>query len=246
MQESDCLDIDNFFSYLDAHLEKTAQFLKNIWYRGAILIVRKFKLLKRRRNGYTSTRWTFRGKIDDRGPEPNFSRPGDNDESSTPLQQYYNRRDTMRNQIPGFELNAVCTDLKENETLDDLLDIRECVAYQRFVRKFGRDLNLKENGYISLPKEYRRELKYAAGNLIRRQAREVVDRSIEICVNFFSGFKSFRQLQQLQQIRVSPVKQPMILAHKPTVSEKEDLKNPKFAASSHNLLSAPQKNAKLS
>ena len=57
--------------------------------------------------------------------------------------------------------------LFESESLDSLIDIRESIAYQQFVKKMDRELNLRENGYEGLNKEYKRELKYAAGNLMQ-------------------------------------------------------------------------------
>lgn len=55
--------------------------------------------------------------------------------------------------------------------MEDLIDIRESIAYQHFVKKMDRELNLKENGYEGLNKEFKRELKYAAGNLMHLQMR---------------------------------------------------------------------------
>ena len=51
--------------------------------------------------------------------------------------------------------------------MDDLVDIRECDAYIAFVSMVGGFTNYEENGYEILSKEYKRELKYAAGNIMR-------------------------------------------------------------------------------
>ena len=39
------LDIDNFFAFQEAMLEKSVALMKHIWHRGAVLIVKKFKVL---------------------------------------------------------------------------------------------------------------------------------------------------------------------------------------------------------
>ena len=52
-----------------------------------------------------------------------------------------------------------------------MIDIRENSAYIAFVSMIGGFINYEENGYDILAKEYKRELKYAAGNLMRVQLR---------------------------------------------------------------------------
>jgi len=47
------------------------------------------------------------------------------------------------------------------------MDIRENSAYIAFVALIGGYINYDEDGYQILAKEYWRELKYAAGNLMR-------------------------------------------------------------------------------
>ena len=60
----------------------------------------------------------------------------------------------------------------------------------------GGFTNYEENGYDILSKEYKRELKYAAGNLMRIQLRAMIDDSVITFTNFFRGFKTFSQLKQ--------------------------------------------------
>ncbi len=74
------------------------------------------------------------------------------------------------------------SDLHETDTLDELRDIRENVSYQKFVKKLGLHCNLALNGYESLNKDYKTELKYAAGNLMHLQLRQVIERSVTVFV----------------------------------------------------------------
>ena len=71
----------------------------------------------------------------------------------------------------SFHHDAVIDDYLEETTLDDLIDIRESDAYIAFVSMVGGFTNYEENGYDILSKEYKRELKYAAGNLMKIQLR---------------------------------------------------------------------------
>lgn len=84
--------MDNLFAYLESHLEKATQFLKNIWFRGALVIIKKFKLFQRKRDGYHNRRWNFRcSQLDINGdPTAKVSRSGYHP-NATILQQYYFR-----------------------------------------------------------------------------------------------------------------------------------------------------------
>lgn len=86
-----------------------------------------------------------------------------------------------------------------------MIDIRENSAYIAFVSMIGGYINFEENGYDILAKEYKRELKYAAGNLMRVQLREMVDKSVDGLLNFFKGFisldKIMKQSQPLRLVR---------------------------------------------
>jgi hypothetical protein len=67
----------------------------------------------------------------------------------------------------GFEINAIPYNYNVEKELDDLVDIRENSAYIAFVAMIGGYINFEENGYDILAKEYKRELKYTSGNLMK-------------------------------------------------------------------------------
>lgn len=67
----------------------------------------------------------------------------------------------------GFEVNAIPENYDNDVEVEDLVDVRENSAYIAFVSMIGGYINFEENGYEILAKEYKRELKYAAGNLMK-------------------------------------------------------------------------------
>ena len=67
----------------------------------------------------------------------------------------------------GFEYNAIPEQYYDEKEMEDLIDIRENSAYIAFVSMIGGYINFEENGYEILAKEYKRELKYASGNLMK-------------------------------------------------------------------------------
>jgi len=70
--------------------------------------------------------------------------------------------------VRAFEFDSMIEDLHNDGTnVPDLMDIWENSAYIAFVALIGGYINYDEDGYSILAKEYRRELKYAAGNLMR-------------------------------------------------------------------------------
>jgi hypothetical protein len=67
----------------------------------------------------------------------------------------------------GFSCKDNFSEFQENTTIDKLADIRDNLAYIEFIRRLGGPtINYEENGYDTLSKEFKRELKYAAGNLM--------------------------------------------------------------------------------
>jgi hypothetical protein len=66
-----------------------------------------------------------------------------------------------------------------------------------------------------LNKEYKRELKYAAGNLMHLLLRQVVDRSVKVFVEYFEGFKTFKQLAALGEITIRKEILPIVTFIRP-------------------------------
>ena len=59
------MDVDSFLAFQEAHRAKTLQLLRNIWHRGCILIIKKFKMFRLRQIGGNGDKgkWTFSGYI---------------------------------------------------------------------------------------------------------------------------------------------------------------------------------------
>ena len=96
----------------------------------------------------------------------------------------------------GFDVGDIPQEYRDELDLEDLVDIRENSAYIAFVQLIKGYINFEENGYEILAKQYKREIKYAAGNLMRLQMREMVDKSVAAFSNFFGGFLTFEKLKK--------------------------------------------------
>lgn len=99
------------------------------------------------------------------------------------------------------------------------MDIRENSAYLAFVSMIGGYVNFDENGYSILTKEYKRELKYSAGNLMKLQMREHIDRACATIRNYFEGFVTYKQIMKV----VKPMRTFRVFVTKDWVSTKKRL-----------------------
>ena len=130
-------------------------------------------------------------------------------------QQYALRTAAAHQHVPrklfrveeNSKLHAVLHDFLEDTTLEKLADIRECPSYIAFVSMVGGFTNYEENGYEILSKVFKRELKYAAGNLMRLQLRQMLDQSVKTLANFFAGFKTFAQLKDKMGRAFQPLRE---------------------------------------
>jgi hypothetical protein len=176
---------------------KTLMLLKDIWHRGAIMIIKKFKFLKRR--GFSNGKWTFSGfheqdQIESLcGKDPQF----EEDIILRYIKEIQKAQKTCKVAInEGLEFDSMLTHLYNDIELDELVDIRENSAYVAYVQLIGGYVNFEEDGYDILAKEYKRELKYSGGNLMKIQLREIVDRSIKEAVDFFTSIPEFEEFTE--------------------------------------------------
>mmetsp|Transcript_43574 Transcript_43574/g.42063 ORF Transcript_43574/g.42063 Transcript_43574/m.42063 type:complete len:126 (+) Transcript_43574:293-670(+) len=123
-----------------------------------------------------------------------------------------------------MELGAIPEESQWDEELENLVDIRENSAYIAFVSMIGGYVNFEENGYDILAKEYKRELKYSSGNLMKIQLREMIDRSVESLVNYFKGFITMDKLKKVIGMKPLRIIRPIVTNVKTKSSAQEELR----------------------
>lgn len=79
----------------------------------------------------------------------------------------------------------------------------------------GGTLDLKENGFKALDKQFRKEIQSTAAVLMERQLRSTIDRSLLSLLNFFKGFLTLEELKKetgkpLRLIRPLITKEPIL------------------------------------
>ena len=166
-----CIGIEDFFTIQREYRRKMKGLFLHIWHRGAIMILRQFKYLKKQDN--VCGKFTLKRYV-----------------KMTPKQvkaeniKYYYFPDEQANSDLDKEIaleystHALMDDFIETLSKEELIDIRDNQAYINHVRNLKGTINFSEDGYKSLTKEYRVELKYAAGNLLQLQMRQVIEKSL--------------------------------------------------------------------
>ena len=245
------LEVGQFFQFQAAYSRKVTELLRRVWHRGCVLIVKRYKWLRPRdqprqlaqRDGPQSAgKWTFKGYRPARAEQTERRWLGDSvlrqvhefacDADKTPLQAYYFRTASVHQNVHlSHFLNAAGQestdsisegDLHAELGLKELPDIRDTPAHRAYLRTIGRDLDLRLNGYKELDKEQRRELQYAAGNLMELQLRELVDRSVRTLRNFFAGFLTLEQLKAAAGGKPLRLVRPLVTVERAPVLELEE------------------------
>jgi hypothetical protein len=81
VSEGYSLDIDSFIAIQEAVREKTVSLMKHVWFRGAMLILKKFKFLKKRIYSING-KWTYQGFVE---LEKNEARVSKDEDEYSPL-----------------------------------------------------------------------------------------------------------------------------------------------------------------
>jgi len=171
--------------------------LKDVWHRGALTIIKKFKYLKQR--GSRNGKFTFSGfqKQDKQQSLADVDPEYGENQILDYIKQINKAHSSDQNAInEGLEFDSMLTHLYNDLDMEELTDIRENSAYIAYVQLIGGYINYEEDGYDILAKEYKRELKYAGGNMMQLQLREIVDRSVQETVSFFTSIPDFEDFQE--------------------------------------------------
>ena len=196
------ISVANFFELEKRYRRKVEGLFRHIWYRGAILILYKFKYLKKSSWGtglFTLCRYASLLATDHINVEYIYL---DNIKNRSIIEQKLALEYTVESILDKDWSSLI---LKEEE----LEDIRNTDAYQKYIKLFEANIDYKEDSYKSLSKEFRSELKYAAGNLMRLQMREVIERTLELTSKYFKPFDTTKLIElditSLKQIKKKSV-----------------------------------------
>ena len=177
------IGVSEFFELERKYRRKVKGVFQHVWHRGAVMILYQFKYLKKA--DQQCGKFTLKNYMTMKPAEAK----GEN--LDYPYLDDLKTESLLDGQaVEEYGPEALIEDKIDVVEKEELLDIRESQAYINYVRFLKGTINYNDDGYKSLTKEYRTELKYSAGNLMCIQMRAVVEQSIDLIYKFFRRFDS--------------------------------------------------------
>ena len=207
------LNIPAFMKQENIYRSKSISVLKNIWFRGCILIIRKFKFL--RKNSQKPGKWTFNGfkDYDSLKKTSNSRKNLDNSLNTSSMSQNSKMNDSeleekqkekvekIYQNILQSKLDQECNfeqpfDFYSHVSMNDLKDIRDNSAFKIYLLSIDKQLKLSEDGWKSLPKEARKLILESAGYLMSLEMRNLIEKSIEKFEKFILSIPSYASFRE--------------------------------------------------
>jgi len=177
------IGVNNFFDTEREYRRKVKGVFQHIWHRGALMILYQFKYLKR--SDYHTGKFTLKRFVPLKPVEilqENVLFPY--------LDDILTKCEMDKELADEYGPSAIIDDTIDIVEKVELEDIRESTAYQNYVKFLHGTINFDDDGYKSLTKEYRTELKYCAGNLVCIQMRKVIEQTLELILKYFQKFET--------------------------------------------------------
>jgi len=182
--------------------EKIQNFMRHVWLKGAILILKKFKMI--RTNRYKKGCWTLLGFSKEPLDLTEFFRSSldsisaktteGEDDSAEAIYNVISTR--LNNTVIRLKLLDMPLDKWGDTQFKELLDIRESPSYEYYSLYVKEAIYLSENGYKLLDPEVKANLRTSVGVLLAIKLREKIEGSLKIfedlilSVPMFSAFQN--------------------------------------------------------
>ena len=167
-----CIQIDDF-SYIEvSYMNKCKRFIRDVYYRGVILLVKKNKVLKRKDMSIQG-KWTFKGYI------PNIPEC---------LTEY--------NDVTyGMRYEDVLNDFWSNVDINDLIDIRLTPSYYVYASYvLGKQIDLFKSEYSEMEENEKRKLNTSVTTYCVVFFRKVIEKALKEYCEYFVNVKSSNEL----------------------------------------------------
>lgn len=171
-KEINRIHIDDFCRIEESYMFKCMRFLRDVYYRGTILITKKNKVFKRK-DMHTQGKWTFRGFVPDN-------------------EEYHNEYNDMSY---GMNYEDQLSDFWTNIEVNDLVDIRLTPSNFGYVTYILRkQIDLNKNNYDEMTAEGKIKLNSSATAFCIVFFRKLTEKALEEFCEFFESFKSNSEL----------------------------------------------------
>ena len=166
------IHLDEFNRIEESYINKTFHFMRDIYYRGAILITKKNKTLKRK-DVVSDGKWTFKGFI-----------PNDEEYKTEYKDENY-----------GMYYEDQLQDFWTNINLENLIDIRltpSNVAYTVYYAKKQIDLSVSDYEFLS--QDSKIKLNNSISTYCLLFFRKLSEKALNDYLNFFAQYKSNKEI----------------------------------------------------
>ena len=168
-----CIHIDDFTNIEVSYMNKCKRFIRDVYYRGVILLVKKNKVLKRKDMSIQG-KWTFKGYI------PNIPEC---------LKEYNDVTYGMRYED---ELN----DFWSNVDINDLIDIRLTPSYYAYASYvlMHKQIDLYKSEYSEMEENEKRKLNTNVTTYCVVFFRKIIEKALNEYCEYFVNVKSSNEL----------------------------------------------------
>jgi hypothetical protein len=172
------IHLDEFWRIQESYLNKVFHFMRDIYYRGAILITKKNKALKRK-DIISEGKWTFKGFI-----------PNDEENSAEYNDENY-----------GMYYEDQLQDFWTNINLENLIDIRLTPSNIGYVAYFlKKQIDLSESDYDHMTQDDKIKLNNCISTYCLLFFRKLTEKALNDYFNFFEQYKSnLKILEELNE-----------------------------------------------
>ena len=168
------IHIDEFCRIQESYLTKIFHFMRDIYYRGAILIIKKNKALKRK-DVASEGKWTFKGFIPD-------------------IDEYEKE---FKDKNYGMNYEDQLRDFWSNINLDNLIDVRittSNIGYVTYILKKRIDLAVSD--YEEMSNEMKIKLNNCVTTYCNIFFRKLTEKALKDFCNFFEKYPSNDELYE--------------------------------------------------
>ena len=182
--------------------DRVRSFMRHVWLKGAILIMKKFKMIRvhREKKGCWSLlgfsqqpvdlALFFRTSFDDVS-----NKVGEGEEDSA--EAIFNVISTrLNNALLKHRVLDIPLDRWGDMDFSELLDIRDCPSYQYYSQYNKEPILLSENGYKLLDPDVKAKLRASVGVLLAIKLREKIEISLKIFEDLILARPMFSEVQE--------------------------------------------------
>lgn len=196
------IHVEDFFNNQNCYMKKSFIFLRDIYYRGTILITKKNKFLKRSLG--KEGRWTFKGYINEKilqeqntydsigtiSHNRNYSSL--DTERNEKIEKHSNNNHLVFYNDPFYcmDIDDLIEDFWSKVNYEDLLDIRVNPSYFVYITLLKKSkFDLSKNEYDILSQENKHNLNTSVSAYVTIFFRGIVEKTIQQLSNFILNYK---------------------------------------------------------